>query len=307
MKPLRGGGCAAALLALMLQRPVPTAAQELEPRAYSASPVGANFASVAYLNSWGALLFDPAVPITNAEAKLNAATLGYGRTFGLGGVQAVALVGVPYIWGSFSGQLVGADTSVTRSGPGDLRAKLSVNLIGSPALDPKDFARAPARNVVAGVSVSIAAPTGQNYPQKLINLGANRWGFKPEAGISYNWGRKWYVDLSGGMWFFSANSSFYPGTSRRQQDPLPSLQGHVSRTFARRSWLALDGTWFWGGGTHVNDGPTTARMDNKRIGAVLALGLTPRQSVKLSYSFGASTRVGENFGTAGLAYQVLWF
>ena len=81
----------------------------------------------------------------------------------------------------------------------------------------------------------------------------------------------------------------------------------MSYTLARRTWVALDGTWFWGGGASTNGGPVTARMDNKRIGAVLALGLTPRQSVKFSYSFGASVRVGDDFGTAAVAYQLLWF
>ena len=48
-------------------------------------------------------------------------------------------------------------------------------------------------------------------------------------------------------------------------------------------------------------------MNNKRIGAVLAIGLTARQSIRLGYSYGASTRVGEDFGTVGVAYQVLWY
>ena len=300
-------GSVAAFLAWTLGCPGPAAAQELEPRAYSASPVGANFASVAYLNSWGSVLFDPTVPITDTHASLNAVTLGYGRTFGLGGVQALATVGLPYAWGSFSGKVVGADSSVTRSGVGDMRAKLSVNLIGSPALSPVDFARATPRSVVAGASLTISAPTGQNYPKKLINIGANRWGFKPEIGASYNWRRRWYADLYGGVWFFSANPSAYPGTARRQQDPLTSLQAHVSYTLAKRSWVALDGTWFWGGDSHTNGGPGVARMDNKRIGAVVAIGLTARQSIKVTYSDGASTRVGDDFGTAGFAYQLLWF
>jgi hypothetical protein len=303
----RRGGSLAALLTWTMLCSAPAAAQELEPRAYSASPVGASFASVAYLNSRGSILFDPTVPITDSKAKLNGVTLGYGRTFSLGGVQALAIVGLPYVWGSFSGQLMETDTSVTRSGVGDLRAKLSVNLIGSPALGPRDFARATPRSVVAGVSLTVSAPTGQNYPEKLINIGANRWGFKPEAGISYNWHRKWFADLSGGAWFFSANPSFYPGTSRRQQDPLPSLQGHLSYTLAKRSWAALDGTWFWGGESHTNGGPASVRMNNKRVGALLAIGLTARQSIKISYSYGASTRVGEAFWTTGVAYQLLWF
>ena len=303
----RRGGSLAILLALTLLSVAPAAAQELEPRAYSASPVGANFAGIAYQNSWGSLLFDPTVPITNSKASLNGITLAYGRTFSLGGAQALALVGMPYAWGSFSGQVASTDTNVTRSGVGDMRAKLSLNLIGGPALSPEAFARAAPPSVVAGVSLTVSAPTGQNYPSKLINIGSHRWGLKPEAGISYGWRRKWYGDLYGGAWFFSENSSFYPGTSRRQQDPLSSLQGHLSYTFARRSWAALDGTWFWGGASHTNGGPATARMDNKRVGVLLAIGVTSRQSIKIGYSYGASTRVGDNFGTVAVAYQRLWF
>jgi len=295
------------LLAFALLCAAPARAQELEPRAYSASPVGANFASIGYQNSWGALLFDPTVRIIDSEARVNAISMGYGRTFGVGGMQGLALVGMPYAWGTFSGTVVETDTSVNRSGVGDLRAKLSVNLIGSPALAPGEFARAKPKRVVGGVSLTIAAPTGKYYSNKLINIGSNRWALKPEAGISYHVRPRWYADVYGGVWLFTANTSSYPGTARREQDPLPSLQTHLSYTLGRRTWAALDGTWFWGGGSRTNGGPVTARMNNKRIGAVLALGLTPRQSIKLSYSFGASVRVGDDFGTAGVAYQLLWF
>ncbi len=297
----------AAWLCLLISH-LSAAAQELEPRAYSASPVGANIAVVSYLRSWGSLVFDPSVPITDAQADLDGAALAYGRTFGLAGFQSLVVVAMPYIHGEFSGKLVGTDSTVTRSGTGDMRAKLSVNLIGAAALRSQDFARRTPSSVVAGVSLTVSAPTGQNSPDKLINLGANRWGFKPEAGVSWNWRRKWYTDLYAGTWFFTANPEAYPaGTARRQQDPLSSVQGHVSYTFARRSWAALDGTWFWGGASHTNGGPATARQDNKRVGALVALGITTRQSVKITYSYGASTRVGDDFGTLGVAYQALWF
>ena len=286
----------------------PAAAQELEPRAYSASPVGANFAGLTYQRSWGSLVFDPSVPITDATADLDGVGLGYGRTFGLGKIPSLIVVSLPYINGEFRGKLVGKDSSTTRSGPGDMRVKLSVNLVGGPALKPQDFARRTPSSVVGGVSLTVSAPTGENSPDRLINLGANRWGFKPEAGASWNWRRKWYTDLYAGTWFFTANPEAYPaGTARRQQDPLSSVQAHVSYSFARRSWAALDGTWFWGGAAHTNGGPGIARQDNKRVGAMLAIGLTAKQSLKFGYSYGAATRVGDDFGTAGVAYQLLWF
>jgi hypothetical protein len=301
------GALVTALLAVTIPGAAPAGAQELEPRAYSASPVGANFAGVTYQNSWGALLFDPTVPITDARASLNGVTLAYGRTFGIGGFQALAVVGVPYVWGDFTGKVAAQDTSTTRTGPSDMRVKLSVNLIGSPARSLADFVRTPTRDVVAGVSLTVSAPTGQNYPEKLINIGTNRWGFKPEAGVSYRWRKKWYADLYGGAWFFTENTSFYPGTSHRTQDPLTSVQAHVSYTFARRSWASLDGTRYWGGSSRTNGGPPSARMSNDRVGALVALGVTARQSIKLGYSYGAATRVGDDFGTLGVAYQVLWF
>jgi hypothetical protein len=297
---------AAGLVAGLLHAAVP-AAQELEPRAYSASPVGANFAGVAYLYSWGGLLFDPTVPITDADAKLHGTAFAYGRTFGLFGRQALATVALPYLWGDFTGKVAGADSSTSRTGGADLRAKISVNLVGSPAMSPAGFARTPGHDFIAGLSLSVAAPSGQYNPQKLLNIGSNRWGFKPELGVSYRLRKKWIADAYAGAWLFTDNPSFYPGAARRAQDPLASVQGHLSYTIARRTWAAVDGTWYWGGSSSTNGGPPSARMSNKRLGSILALGVTPRQSLKLSYSYGASTRVGDDFGTVGLAWQVLWF
>jgi hypothetical protein len=282
-------------------------AQELEPRSYSASPVGANFASVSYAYSSGDVLFDPTVPITNARAWLSGASLGYGRTFGIGRFQALALIGLPYGWGWFSGTVGTSDSTTTRAGPGDVRAKLSINLIGPPAMAPAEFARTPHSPWIAGASLAVSAPTGQYNHTRLINIGAHRWSFKPEVGVSYNWRARWFFETYGGVTFFADNDAFYPGAVRLAQDPLTSVQAHASYTIAPRTWAALESTWYAGGATRSNGGAPTARQDNTRVGALLAIGITPRQSLKLGYSFGSSIRVGQSFRTAALSYQVLWF
>jgi hypothetical protein len=305
------GRCLATAAALAaaagLLCPGAVAAQELEPRSYSPSPVGANFAVAGYGHSWGSLLFDPAVPITDARASIHGTVLGYGRTFAIGGAQALATVVWPYAWGEFSGKVFGTDSSTTRSGGADLKAKLSVNLVGSPAMSPAEFARTPGHRLVAGASVTVSAPTGQYFPGKLLNIGTNRWAFKPELGVSYRVRPRWTAEGYVGAWFFTGNESFYPGSARRTQDPLTSVQAHLSYTIAPRSWAALDGTWYGGGSSSTNGGPASTRLSNHRLGAVLAVGVTPRQSLKLGYSFGAATRVGDDFGTLAAAWQVLWF
>ena len=46
----------------------PATAQDMEPRAYSSAPIGTNFIAVGAGNARGALLFDPALPIEDAQA-----------------------------------------------------------------------------------------------------------------------------------------------------------------------------------------------------------------------------------------------
>jgi hypothetical protein len=43
-------------------------AQQLEPRAYSPSPVGVNFVGLGAVYSGGSVLADPALPIKNARS-----------------------------------------------------------------------------------------------------------------------------------------------------------------------------------------------------------------------------------------------
>ena len=171
---------------------------------------------------------------------------------------------------------------------------------------PSEFAREHKDRLLLGASFTISAPTGQYDETKLINLGTNRWAFKPEIGVSIPW-KKFDFDVYGGVWFFTRNPAFFPGASTRTQDPLLAVQGHVSYTFCPGLWLAVDGTWYGGGEAFVDDGPGKGRLDNTRIGATLAVPLGKRQAVKLSYSRGASARFGQNFDIIGAAWQIRWF
>jgi outer membrane putative beta-barrel porin/alpha-amylase len=294
------------MVLLLSPGPHSAAAQELEPRAYSASPVGVNFFVVGFNRSTGAVTFDPTIPITDVQAHLNIPTLGLGHTFGIWGRQALVTAGLPYAWGELEGKVAEQQQRITRSGLADLRLKFSVNLHGNPARTPREFAQVPRRGVLVGTSLTVQAPTGQYDPTKLVNLGTNRWAFKPELGISYLW-KKFELDLYGGAWLFGDNSRFYPGESLRKQDPITTLQGHVSYTIRRQMWFAVDGTWYRGGAVYVNGGLPTISQNNTRFGATLSLPLSKRQSLKVAYGAGATARTGSNFDTIGVTWQFMWF
>src|SRR5258707_5320087 len=63
-------------------------AQEMEPRAYSPSPIGTQFTVVSYGHQSGDVLLDASLPLKDVSIKLNAASFGYGRSFNLAGRQA---------------------------------------------------------------------------------------------------------------------------------------------------------------------------------------------------------------------------
>jgi hypothetical protein len=304
MKPGRTAASAiVGLLAVVGLAPI--RAQELEPRAYSSSPVGTNFVAVAAGRLQGDILFDPSVPITDVEARLDVVTAGYGRTFALAGKQALVTVAVPYAWGPIEGRVLEEARSVRRSGFADARVRASVNLVGPKAMTVPEF-RAAKHATVFGVSVTVQVPSGEYDQTKLVNLGTNRFAVKPEVGVSVPVG-SWYLDVYAGVWFFEKNDAFFPGFSTRRQDPLTTAQIHASYTFRNRAWVAIDGTWYGGGEATIDSGPPSMRQSNSRVGATFSLPIHPGQSIKLAASTGASTRTGTDFDTLLVGWQLTWF
>lgn len=280
------------------------ASQDLEPRAYSASPVGTTFVVAAVGRSSGNVLTDPSLPVEDVQATLGIATAGAGYTFDLLSRTALVLAAFPYGRAHATGRVQEAAAEVSRVGWADARFKLSVNLIGGKALRRSEFATA-RRSTIVGVSLTAVAPTGQYFSDKLVNLGSNRWSLKPEAGVSFPLGH-FSIDGYAGVWLFGSNDQFYPGTALREQERVIAFQGHASYTFRPRLWAAIDGTWYTGGSTTVNGVAKGDLQRNSRLGATVSVPLGGRQSLKGSFSTGASTRIGADFNTMTVAWQMSW-
>jgi hypothetical protein len=304
---LRGAGLfrAVATLVCVLAATGAARAQDLEPKAYSASPVGAAFLVAGFARSSGSVLTDPTLPVTDIDAKINAIPLAAGYTFGLFGKLALITAALPYSWGDITGRVGEQTGAITRSGLADTRVKLSVNLVGNPALRLREYAKAP-RKTIVGTSLTMMTPTGQYYGSKLINIGTNRWAFKPEIGVSVPTGR-WDLDAYLGVWLFASNDNFYPGGRMRSQERVVALQGHASYTIKPRLWVAFDATWYQGGAATVEGGEPSEAMNNSRLGATVSFPMGRFQSLKFAYSSGVAVRTGTDFKTLSVGYQFLRF
>jgi hypothetical protein len=262
-----------------------------------------NFAVLSYGYSSGEVLFDQAVAITEAQGRLSNVVSAYVRTLGILGKSAKFTAIVPYAWGHWNGLLNDQYASTSRSGFADPRFQLAVNFVGAPAITMSQM-RSYTNNTVAGASLRVVVPLGQYKPDKLINLGQNRWAFRPRLGISQKLGG-WTLEAMGSAWIYTKNPDFYGGIVATQ-DPLFSVQGDVVYQFRSGLWLGVGSGISRGGKTGANGVSGDSYKKNSRWAALLSYPLTRRSSVKILYVDGLATRLGSNFDSLSLSWQMRW-
>ena len=283
--------------------PLCAAAQELEPGAYWPLPTSLNIVTVVNSFNSGDLAFDPSAPIDEASALINTTALALMRTFNLAGRSASASLMLPVVAGHIEGLYLGEPAEVGRFGLGDPRLKLAMNLYGAPAMTPKDFASY-RQGRILGLSLIVASPLGQYDSTKLINIGTNRWSFKPELGVSTTRGN-WVLEGMAGVWLFTDNTDFL-GARTREQDPIVATQIHVTYKFTRSMWLAGDANYFTGGRTTIGGKENLDLQRNSRIGATFSRALNRQQAIRMSVSRGAYTTIGADFTSIAASYTYAW-
>ena len=289
----------------------PLRAQDLAPRAYVITPLRSNAVTLGYIYNHGDLLFEGTVPITGATGKISVPSVTYYRAFGFLGRSANVLAALPYGVGTFEGEVIGEQQSIYRSGLFDSVFRVSVNLVGGPAMSLAQM-RQWQQKTLLGVGLKVVAPTGQYDPTKLINLGANRWSFKPELAFSRRFGH-WVIDAYASVWLFTKNpeffshNEFFPGTQSQTQDPIGAVETHLSYDVRPRLWVSLDGNFWYGGRTSLNGVENASTLQqNSRIGITASFPLTRHQSAKVSYARGAYVRFGGDYQIFSVAWLYSW-
>ncbi|HZV79704.1 MAG TPA: transporter [Candidatus Binatus sp.] len=292
------------LLAALIVAPHVAAAEELTPRSYAAAPVGGNLFVIGYSTSWGAVLTDPELPVSNVNASIDRTILGYVHTFALAKHTANVQFLLPYTAANLNGTVGGTATTAQRWGYSDLVTRIGWNLIGDPALSPAQFVRRTPKTTV-GASLTVVVPTGAYNPARLINVGQNRWAFLPEAGFETPI-KKWFVDGSAGAWFFTNNNNFFGGHVR-SQSPVLNLQALGGYEFRPGFWLSAGGVYYGGGQTSLDGAPNHDTLINGRYGLDLNVPVNKSFSTRVSWTNWLTATAGGQFRTIALKLQYRWF
>jgi hypothetical protein len=278
-------------------------AQDAEPRLYSNTPVGLNFLIAGYIYAEGKMAFDPELRIADADFHHNTGAVAYVRSFDFFGQSAKFDVIAPYSAFAANALVNGQPQERQMSGLGDPRFRVSANLFGAPALTVKEFGNY-RQDLIFGVSLQVSVPLGQYDDTKLLNLGNNRWSFRPELGLSKAWG-PWTLEVAPSVTFFTVNPDFFNG-KKFEQAPLYLFRTSLIHSFDSGAWISLDGLYSRGALTTVNGDKGDNEQENVRAGVTLALPMDRNNSVKLNVGTGVYTRTGSQFTNIGIAWQYRW-
>ena len=285
----------------------PLYAQDVEPRRWSSLPLGSKIIGVGYGYTSGDVFFDPLLEVEDASVAINSVLAAYIQPFKIGTKLARLDVKVPVGFVHYEGLLNNEPATVNRSGFLDPRVRFSINLLGPPALNLKELQQYYAEHPVyttLGVSVGIKIPIGQYFDDKLINLGENRFVFRPQIGLLHNWGL-WSYELTGSLYVFTNNNNFFGG-SIRKQDPIFALQTHLIKRFPSQFWGSVSLALGQGGTNVVNQIPKNDIRTDFIAALSVGFPLTKFQNVKVVYArTEALAEVGANTNSLIFGWSLL--
>lgn len=283
-------------------------AQDLEPRRWSHLPTGQNIVGMGYIHSDAFVYFNPVFKITNANANINSLGFSAIHTFSLGGKSARFSLQLPYQSGRWEGMLDDKQQVIRRRGVGDPRLRLSVNLYGAPALKGEEFLQYRAEhenNTVIGASLALTMPLGQYYEDRLINIGHNRWGLRPQLGLVHTNG-PWSFELTGSVFLFGNNNSFLDQAVLKQ-DTVYALQTHLIYSFKPGLWASLSTGYGSGGRITIDQKKTDFEVDNWLWAVSIGIPVAKQQSVKLTWLSGRTQNdVGRDSDNLLLSWSMRW-
>jgi hypothetical protein len=269
-------------------------ALEPEPRKWNHLPVGVDFAGVAYVYTEADILFDPTLLLDDVEMEMQNWVGKYIKTFELFDKSARIDIIQGFQDVEWTGLVNNTAAKTSRRGLTDTIVRFGVNLYGAPPLKGKEFISYRSTKqveTIVGVGLSVRLPTGNYKENKLLNIGKNRFTFRPQVGFIHTRG-KWTFETTGEVAFFTKNNDFFDGNDL-EQNPLYIIHSHLIYTLQPGLWAGAGFGYDYGGESKVNGERKDDRKQN--IGWICSLNYPVNRAIGLKIAY-IGTRTQENTG-----------
>ena len=259
-------------------------AQELEVRRWNHLPINRSFGTLNFAHSDGEITFDPVLQIQNATVDIDTTLFGFVHSFEFLGRSSRFEIRQAWKTGTWSGTVRGAPATEKREGLDDTLLRFAISLYGAPPLSGEkyvNYRKSQTRETIVGAALSMQLPTGNYRKDKLINLGTNRFTFRPQIGLQHKL-KNWTFEGTAVAAFYTENDDLLL-TNRLSSDPAYSFGGSIEYDFSPRLWVAASAGLNVGGETQING----LSQDDRRkdVGWALSVGylISPKLSFKITY------------------------
>ncbi|NWC95614.1 MULTISPECIES: transporter [unclassified Pseudomonas] len=248
---------------------------------------------------------DTTLPITGLSLNADLYLFRYARSFDIDGRNTAIQFIQPYadVSASFDNAQFFSGTK-HNGGMGDTQVVFAHNIFGGPALSAEEFASWKPETFLTG-ALWVTMPTGDYDKDRIINIGSNRWVFKPELAFGTPIGPTW-LEINTYVSLFGANKDYH-GDSKLDQKPLYAIEGHYSYTINRALWVSLDATYNRGGESKIDGDWQDNKQENGLLGASLGFMLSPQFGGLIAYNDTVSERTGSpDVNTWTFRLQYVW-
>jgi len=263
---------------------IPCSALDLEARKWNHIPLGSSFVGGGYAYTEADISVNPALLLEDVEMKLDTVAAKYRHAFEFLGKSARVDITQAYQEGRWKGLVDGVPEAIKRSGWSDTFVRFAVNLYGAPPLRGKEFGayRAKTRNeTIIGAGLAMRLPTGDYMDDKLINLGQNRYAFRPQIGVVHT-RDKWTTEVTAEVAFYTDNDDFF-NDKKLEQKPLLFTQAHFIRSLGPGEWVSLSLGYNYGGENTVDGDDKDNRNQNTGWALGYSYPITRQSGIKISY------------------------
>ncbi len=205
--------------------------------------------------------------------------------------QCLIIAGNAHLDGDLDGDGVPNDGDLSASGFADPVVLATIWLVNNPETQ-----------TWFGVTPFITVPIGDYDHDKTLNMGGNRWTFKPEIGFVKGFGNGLYLDFIASYEMFQDNDDFGPSSVTLEQDPVLVLEGHVSYDVTKTWYVALDYYYKTGGETTIDGVDQDNRLNNHALQGTLGFAIGDHYQLLLQYRDDFRVEEGPETNTFGVRF-----
>lgn len=188
--------------------------------------------------------------------------------------------------------LLPVDTNDTfTNGIGDISLGATVNLYGAPGMKAKEWVRHE-MDLSINLGLTLYTPTGQYDADETLNIGSNQWKTRISAPIIKSFGewvpgKRTTLEIMPAVVLFGDNDDAQ--FNRIEQDPLYSVEVHLTRDLTKDAFISLDYTWLDGGEETFIDKASGSieresnGIDTDLLGATLGFGVNDNLRLFLTH------------------------